>query len=119
VGTNPWRTAAFASQIGVAIGDARAWNCGHRFTTTGRLTLPAGVAPAQGCRGTVTVQIKAGRKTVSTRRVRLRSNCNYRSRVTFRIRQRLRPRTLRRTVRFGGNAVMAPRSAPRQTLRIR
>jgi hypothetical protein len=67
----------------------------------------------------VTVQIKAGRKTVSTRRVRLRSNCTYRSRVTFRIRQRLRPRTLRRTVRFGGNAVMAARSAPRQTLRIR
>ena len=91
----------------------------YRFTTTGRLRLPAGVTPGQGCRGTVTVQIKAGRKTVSTRRVRLRSNCTYRSRVTFRIRQRLRPRTLRRTVRFGGNAVMAARSAPRQTLRIR
>ena len=91
----------------------------YRFTTTGRLRLPVGVTPGQGCRGTVTVQIKAGRKTVSTRRVRLRSNCTYRSRVTFRIRQRLRPRTLRRTVRFGGNAVMAARSAPRQALRIR
>ena len=91
----------------------------YRFTTTGRLTLPAAVTPAQGCRGTVTVQIKAGRTTVSTRRVALRRNCTYRSRVTFRIRQRLRPRTLRRSVRFGGNAVMAARSASRQTLRIR
>jgi Ca2+-binding RTX toxin-like protein len=91
----------------------------YRFTTTGRLTLPAGVTPAQGCRGTVTVQFKAGRKTVSTRRVRLRSNCTYRSRVTFRIPQRLRPRTLRRSVRFGGNAVLGADSARRQTLRVR
>ncbi len=91
----------------------------YRFTTRGRLTLPTAVTPAQGCRGTVTVQIKAGRKTVSTRRVKLRSDCTYRSRVTFRVKQRLRPRTLRRSVRFGGNSVMAPRSAKRQTLRIR
>ena len=90
----------------------------YRFTTTGRLTLPAGVTPAQGCRGTVTVQIKAGSKTVSTRRVRLRSNCTYRSRVTFRIKGRLRPRTLKRSVRFGGNAVMAAKSASRQTVRV-
>ena len=96
--------------------DARA---PYRFTTTGRLTLPSGVTPAQGCRGTITVQFKAGRKTVSTRRVRLRSNCTYRSRVTFRIQQRLRPRTLRRSVRFGGNAVMRAKSARRQTLRVR
>ena len=90
----------------------------YRFTTRGRLRLPAGVTPAQGCRGTVTVQIKAGRKTVSTRRVKLRSNCTYRSRVTFRIKGRLRPRTLKRSVRFGGNAVMAAKRASRGTLRV-
>jgi len=109
----------FAGRLSARTTPSRDTRAPYRFTTTGRLTLPAAVTPAQGCRGTVTVQIKAGRTTVSTRRVRLRSNCTYRSRVTFRIKRRLRPRTLRRSVRFGGNAVMAARSASRQTLRIR
>jgi len=91
----------------------------YRFATSGRLTLPAGVTPAQGCEGTVTVQIKAGSKTVSTRRAQLRSNCTYRSQVTFRLPSRLRPRTLRVVTRFGGNEVLSPDSAPRQTVRVR
>jgi hypothetical protein len=109
----------FAGRLSARTRPRRDTRAPYRFTTTGRLTLPTAVTPAQGCRGTVTVQIKAGRKTVSTRRVRLRSDCSYRSRVTFRIKRRLRPRTLRRSVRFGGNAVMAAKSAKRQTLRIR
>jgi hypothetical protein len=67
----------------------------------------------------VTVRIKAGKKTISSRQVKLRSNCTYRSRVTFRLERRLRPRTLRRSVRFGGNAVLSAKSAKRKTLRVR
>jgi hypothetical protein len=108
----------FAGRLSARTTPRRDAQAPYRFTTRGRLTLPTGVTPAQGCRGTVTVQIKAGRKTVSTRHVKLRSNCTYRSRVTFRIKGRLRPRTLKRSVRFGGNAVMAAKSARRQTLRV-
>ena len=113
------RVPRFTAALSARTTPGRDRRAPYRFTTTGRLTLPAGVTAAQACRGTVTVQIKAGRKTVSTRRVKLRPNCTYRSRVTFRIPQRLRPRTLRRTVRFGGNSVVSAASATRQTLRVR
>lgn len=90
-----------------------------RFTTTGRLALPTGVTPGLGCKGTVAVQFKAGKKTISTRRVKLRSNCSYRSRVTFRLPRRLNPRTLRVFVRFAGNDVIAAKNAARRSVRVR
>ena len=108
----------FAARLSARTTPGRDRRAPYRFTTTGRLTLPAGVTAAQACRGTVTVQIKAGRKTVSSRRVKLRPDCTYRSRVTFRNPQRLRPRTLRRIVRFGGNSVVNATRATRQTLRV-
>jgi hypothetical protein len=44
-----------------------------RFTTRGRVLLPAGITRAQACgSGTVAVQVHAGGRTVSTRRSRLR-----------------------------------------------
>ena len=63
--------------------------------------------------------VRHGRTLSGTPRLTDKGMVQVDLRVTFRIRQRLRPRTLRRTVRFGGNAVMAARSAPRQRLRIR
>ena len=113
------RVPRFAATLSARTTPARDRVAPYRFTTTGRLTLPTGVTAAQACRGTVTVQIKAGAKTVSTRRVKLRPGCTYRSRVTFRSPQRLRPRTLRRIVRFGGNSVVNATAATRQTLRVR
>jgi hypothetical protein len=100
----------------------------YRFTTTGRVAAPpacpAGAAlalgagtclarPARPCTGTVTVRFKRRNATISTRRVRLRSDCRYRyrSRVTLNARGRRRLGTLRVLVRYGGNAVLAPRAA--------
>jgi hypothetical protein len=73
------------------------------FTTTGRLTPPSGVAAGEACgSGIVSVQVKAGRRTVSTRRTGLRRDCTFRATVTFR-----RPRrTLTFTARFFGNRVV-------------
>ena len=64
--------------------------------------------------------VKAGRKTISTRRVALTRTCSYRSSVTFRSRSRF-PRSGRLTVRvrFLGNAVLGPRRAKTVTLRTR
>ena len=92
-----------------------------RFTTRGVLRLPAGLTRAQACgSGEVVIQVKALRKTISTRRAKLSSTCTYRSRVTFRSRTRL-PKHGKLTVRvrFLGNAVLAPRRAKSATLRTR
>ena len=92
-----------------------------RFTTSGIVRMPAGVTRAQGCgAGDVAVVFKAGRKTISTRRVALTRTCSYRSRVTFRSRKRF-PRSGRLTVRvrFLGNAVLGARRARTVTVRTR
>ena len=89
-----------------------------RFTTRGRLTLPGGVSQAIGCKGTVTVQVKAGKKTISTRRAKLSKTCTYRSRVTFRLPARLNPKSLSVVTRFGGNDTLTPRSAKRGKVRV-
>jgi hypothetical protein len=92
-----------------------------RFTTSGRVRVPAGVSRSGTCAGgRVSVQLKAARKTISTRRVALTSTCAYRSRVTFRSRKRF-PRSGRLTVRvrFLGNAVLGPRRAKTAVVRTR
>ena len=81
-----------------------------RYRTRGRLLRPAGVNAASGCRGTVTVQVKAGRRTISARRARLRRTCRFSSRVTFRRAARLGRGRLKFVVRFSGNRAVAPGS---------
>ena len=86
-----------------------------RFKVRGGLILPAGANPALACHGRVTIRFKAGRKTVRLRRTRVRSNCRYRARVRVRVRS---PRVLRVKVRFRGNSVLRPRSAPSRRVRV-
>ena len=88
----------------------------HKFVTRGRLRLPDGVTPELGCSGEVTVQFKALRSTVSTRRAQLTDDCRFRSSVTFRLPERLRPK-LRVRARFGGNTVLKRELAPRRKVR--
>jgi hypothetical protein len=84
----------------------------YRYRATGALLLPSFVTPDYGCgEGVVSVQIKARGRTISTRRVRLRHDCTFRSAVTFRARRRLARGVLRVIARFEGNSTMAPISA--------
>ena len=91
----------------------------YRFTVSGRLTLPSGVSRAQGCgSGRFSVQTKAGRKTISTRRARLSSTCSYKVRVSFKNRKRFGRRSkLSIRVRFLGNDRLRAQSV--RTLRAR
>lgn len=91
----------------------------YRFTVSGRVTLPSGVTPAQGCgQGRVSVQYKAGRKTISNRRASLRRSCTYRSTVRFRNAKRFGRRgRLAVRVRFLGNDRLKPQKV--RTLRPR
>lgn len=91
----------------------------YRFTFTGRVSLPAGVTAAQGCaEGVVTVVIKRGSRTISTRRANLRRNCTYTSTTTFRDRRRLgRTGRLNAQARWGGNDVLSRRNSSRRNVR--
>ncbi|MDP9385203.1 MAG: tannase/feruloyl esterase family alpha/beta hydrolase [Actinomycetota bacterium] len=91
----------------------------YRFRTTGRLSLPQGTSRAQGCRGLVTVQVKAGRRTVSTRRARLRPDCTFRSSVSFAALRRLGRGRLKFTARFQGNGALTAARARSRSARAR
>jgi hypothetical protein len=88
-----------------------------RFKVRGKLIPPSGVSRSRACRGRVTIRFKAGNKTVRLRRARVSRKCRYRSRVRVRVRTRRHPRRLRVSVRFRGNAVLKPRSAPTRSVR--
>ncbi|HEX8122981.1 MAG TPA: Ig-like domain-containing protein [Solirubrobacteraceae bacterium] len=89
-----------------------------RFRTTGRVARPAAVTAAQGCRGKVSIQVKSRGNTISTRRVKLSRSCTYRSRVTFRVPQRLFGSRLKVTARFLGNSVLTAKAARSRSVRV-
>ena len=111
----------FAVRLSSRLSPARDRTRPYRFRLTGRVLLPGTVAPALGCGdGVVSVQVKAGTRTVSTRRVEIRSNCTYSSTVTFRDRSALRTaRSLRFLARFTGNGVVAAARATTRSGRLR
>ena len=90
------------------------------FRASGRLTLPAGVSKAAGCKGRVSVQVKRGAVTISTRRASLTRNCTYSSRVAFANKRRFGTAAkLKFTVRFLGNARVSPAIARARFARVR
>ena len=92
----------------------------HRFTTSGTVVPPAGVSRTAACAGRVAVQVKAGRDTISTRRVGVTGACRFRSRLALTDRHRLhRHRRVRFFVRFSGNAVLASRTLKPIVRRVR
>lgn len=87
-----------------------------RLRGIGRILLPAGVTPADGCRsGVVAVVVRAGGATVSVRLATLRPDCTYRGTVTFRRAglRRLGNRRLTVGASFTGNDRLRRRSAAR------
>jgi len=90
-----------------------------RFITKGRLTLPIGV-PKANCTGKVSVQVKRGSTTISTRRVFLRKDCTYSVQVSFADARRFAGvKKLKFTARFLGNARVLPTAAAPRFGRVR
>lgn len=92
----------------------------YRFTVSGRLSLPASVRRADGCRGRVSVQVKAGGLTISARRAALTRACGFSQRVTFRDARRFAGRKrLTVIVRFLGNRFVLPKRASSRIVGVR
>jgi hypothetical protein len=69
------------------------------------------------CAGVVNVRFQKVHTTVSSRNVSVRSDCTYRSRVSFRLNLRTRRDMLRVRARFQGNQVLAPKNSSTHTVR--
>jgi hypothetical protein len=82
-----------------------------RYSVSGKLTPPSGVAPAAACKGTVTIRIKSGSKTVKTGKAKVSSTCSYRKSLSVSASKLGKPRgSLRITGAFGGNTVLSTAS---------
>jgi hypothetical protein len=89
--------------------------------TRGRLILPRGVTRATGCRGRLSIRVKARKRTIAARRAFVRHRtCRFASKLYFRHRRRFgRAKRLTVRVRYGGNAVLTPAKTSVRRVRIR
>jgi predicted acyl esterase len=87
----------------------------------GRLILPRGVKRAQGCRGRVSIRVKARKRRIAARRVSVRrKTCRFSSKVHFRRKGRFgKAKRLTVRVRYGGNAALTPSKTRVRRVRIR
>ncbi len=84
----------------------------YSFTISGKLSLPAGVGKAAGCKGTVKLTGKRGTKTVVTKSATLKSDCSYSIKASVKSKGQVRM-----TVRFAGNSVLKGKNAPTRIAR--
>ena len=90
----------------------------YRFTISGKLTLPASVTPVLGCGGNaVTVTVKGGSRTLSSRSAKLSSTCTYKIKVTFKGRSGF-PRNgkLKIKASSAGNDVVSAKASSTKTV---
>lgn len=116
----PFRVNRFApKQVTAKVSPSRDRRAPYKFRTTGTVLLPTGVTRGQGCgRGVVSVQVKRGSKTISTRRANLSKSCGYSSTVSFANRRRIgKTGRLKITARFLGNDVLGLRNAASRKVR--
>jgi hypothetical protein len=94
----------------------RARSTHHRLRVRGQLRRPKGVSKARGCRGRVTITVKARGHTLRKRRVAVRrKTCRYAT--TLRLRTHAKRVTVR--ARFGGNAALRPAKSKARRVRVR
>ncbi|HWK26226.1 MAG TPA: Ig-like domain-containing protein [Solirubrobacter sp.] len=87
----------------------------YSLRLTGRVSRPEAVSPSHGCKGTVTLTAKRGKKTVSTHRAPVRRTCEYSA--TFKFASRPASR-LKLQAKFAGNEVLEPKSSRTRTARL-
>jgi len=84
-----------------------------RVTTSGRLTLPAGLRSSDACGGELTVNYKRGSRTVASKRVKVSSSCSYSARV------RLKKGKYHVSVTYHGSSALAAIKASTRKAAVR
>jgi hypothetical protein len=82
---------------------------GARYTVSGRLVLGAGASHRAACTGEVGVRLSHNGRTVVRRSVNVTRGCTYRT--SGRLQHKMKAKSLRAKVWFGGNAAVAAFSA--------
>jgi hypothetical protein len=100
--------------VSLSASPARDASAPYRFTLSGKVTLPAGVTAAQGCRGTVVLRINRGGKSAAATNAPLSKSCTYKRTLVV---PSSSAGSLTATARFNGNAVLLPRSARTRAMR--
>ncbi len=108
------------TRVSVRVSPARDRRRPYRFRVSGRLALPAGVRPVDGCQGRVAVQVKAGGMTISNRRANVTWACTFSQSVSFADRRRFAGhKRLNVVVRFEGNRSLRAKHARVSSVRVR
>jgi hypothetical protein len=100
--------------VSLSASPARDRSAPYRFTLSGKVTRPAGVSAAQGCRGTVVLRINRGGKSAAATNAPLSKSCTYKRTLVV---PSGSAGALSATARFNGNAVLLPRSARTRAVR--
>ena len=80
--------------------------------------MPGGVRGRAGCQGSVSVVVRDGKHKLLSRRLRIGRTCRYSGTATFSAKQLPGSGKLKVSLRFGGNKLLAPRSAKTITVRF-
>jgi hypothetical protein len=89
-----------------------------KFKLSGRLVLPAGVAAGAACRGSVSITVRHGKRTLARRRVRHSRRCTYSAAVSVSARKLHGSGRITFTAAFGGNRVLLSRRAHSVSVRF-
>ena len=79
-----------------------------RVVVKGVLRRPAGVSRSRGCRGTVRVRFKRGKRAIGAKTVEVTQTCAFHRKLLLTASKIKVARKLRMTLHFNGNAAMAP-----------
>jgi len=84
------------------------------FKVSGQLKRPSRVSRSAGCKGTVVIKAKKGKKTIAKRRTGIKSTCKYKARVKLR-KSAGRRGKVKFQVRFLGNNLLTGAKARTST----
>lgn len=80
------------------------------YRISGRLLIPSGVSGSTACKGYVSLVVRHAKHKVLGHRLKVNRRCRYSGKASFSAGKLQGNGKLRFTLRFGGNAVLAPRS---------
>ena len=86
------------------------------FALSGSLSRPTTLSTTQACSGSLTIVVKAGKKTVLTKTVKLGKDCRWSLTLKFKSLRGLGKGKLAVSTKFAGNSRVLPLSAKSLTL---